>query len=86
MMASYLKFKKNLPQDFSGETVFLVFLGYGIFAVCLLKTREKYTNRDNLVCLSFSIFLGQSHLCLLLQKKALCKSNIDGSALKKYTN
>ena len=28
------------------------------------KTREKYTNWDNLVCLSLHIFWGQSHLCL----------------------
>ena len=46
-----------------------------------LKTREKYTNWDNLVCLSFYIFLwffyifwGQSHLCLLLQNTFFCKS------------
>ena len=32
-----------------------------------LKTREIYTNWDNLVCLSLYIFWGQSHLCLLLQ-------------------
>ena len=38
------------------------------------KTREKYTNWDNLVCLSLDIFWGQSHLCLLLQTKVFCKS------------
>ena len=39
-----------------------------------LKTREKYTNWDNLVCFSLYIFWAQSHLCLLLQKKVFCKS------------
>ena len=29
---------------------------------CSLKTREKYTNWDNLVCLSLYIFWAQSHL------------------------
>ena len=39
-----------------------------------LKTREKYTNWDNIVCLSLYIFWAHSHLCLLLQKKVFCKS------------
>ena len=38
-----------------------------------LKTREKYTNWDNLACLSLYIFWAQSHLCLLLQEKVFCK-------------
>jgi hypothetical protein len=48
-----------------------------------LKTREKYTIRDNLVCRNLYIFWAQSHLCLLLQNTFFC---IDGSVLKKYTN
>ena len=41
---------------------------------CSLNTREKYTNWDNLVCLSLHSLWGQSNLCLLLQKKVFCKS------------
>ena len=70
--------------------VYLVFLSSRF-----LKTREKFTNWDNLVCLSLYTFLGQSHLRLLLQKKTIyiyfykilsfVKVNTDGSDLKKYT-
>ena len=50
-----------------------------------LKTREKYTNWDNLVCLSLYIFWAQSHLCLLLQKKVFCKNKHEWfCALKIY--
>ena len=37
-----------------------------------LETREKYTNWDNLFCLSLYIFWAQSHLCLLLRITFFC--------------
>ena len=57
----------------------------GIFAFCSLKTREKFTNWDNLVCLSLYIFWVQSHVYL---RKYFGKVNIDRAIYKrkKYTN
>ena len=57
----------DIMTNYGGD--YLVFVSFHS-----LKTREKYTNWDNLVCLSLYIFWGQSHLCLLLQNTFFCKS------------
>ena len=50
-----------------------------------LKTREKYSNWDNLVCLS--LYIEHRAIYVYFYKiLSFLKVNIDGSVLKKYTN
>ena len=68
----FIAFVRSLVIKIWWYTFFRVYLGaeYLFFVSSRsLKTREKYTNWDNLVCLSLYIFWAQSHLCLLLQTK-----------------
>ena len=51
-----------------------------------LKTREKYTNWDNLVCFSLYIFEYRAIYVYFYKILSFVKVNIDGSVLKKYTN
>ena len=64
------KRQSNLDTHFIEIVIRLVLVSF-----CSLKMREKYTNWDYLVCTSLvSVYITQSHLCLLLQKKVCFKS------------
>ena len=55
-----------------------------------LKTREKYTNWNHLVCNSFvSVYMIFKHRAIYVyfyKRKYFVKVNIDGYVLKQYTN
>ena len=70
MLPNEVKRLEKTDQKTPHESTWIPGAEYLVFvSFRSLKMRENYTNWDNLVCLSFYIFWGQSHPYLLLQKK-----------------